>query len=152
MDRYEFLVYRLLRNALEAGDVYVHDSTEFRRFEDDLISDARWQNKDAVLHEIGAPILLARIQETLAAFRETLEAKFKAVNQRIDDGQNKHIKVTGVAEKRRWTLVYPSEEEPVNSPFFVSLRQSSIDTTTSSFMEPIAYPLADPVSVTVSDL
>ncbi|MDE2203066.1 MAG: DUF4158 domain-containing protein, partial [Burkholderiaceae bacterium] len=40
VDRYEFLVYRLLRNALEAGDVYGEDSTEYRRFEDDLISDA----------------------------------------------------------------------------------------------------------------
>src|SRR5450631_799744 len=35
-DRYEFLVYRLLRNALEAGDVFVRDSAEFRSFEDDL--------------------------------------------------------------------------------------------------------------------
>jgi len=39
--RYEFLIYRLLRNALKAGDVFVKDSTEFRRFEDDLISDTR---------------------------------------------------------------------------------------------------------------
>jgi hypothetical protein len=39
-DRYEFLVYRLVRNVLEAGDVFCHDSNEFRRFEDDLISDA----------------------------------------------------------------------------------------------------------------
>jgi hypothetical protein len=27
VDRYEFLVYRLLRNALEAGNVFVGDST-----------------------------------------------------------------------------------------------------------------------------
>lgn len=121
VDRYEFLVYRLLRNALEAGDVYVQDSTEFRRFEDDLISDARWQDKDAVLREIGAPLLLAPIQDTLADLRETLEAKFRAVNQRIDSGANRHIKVSGRAEKRRWTLIYPSEEEPVNHPFYRQL-------------------------------
>lgn len=36
-DRYEFLVYRLLRNHLEAGDIYVSDSLRFRSFEDDLI-------------------------------------------------------------------------------------------------------------------
>ena len=42
-DRYEFLLYRLLRNALEAGNLFVKDSVEFRRFEDDLISDERWQ-------------------------------------------------------------------------------------------------------------
>ena len=100
-------MYRLLRNALEAGDVYVQDSAEFRRFEDDLIGDARWQNKDAVLHEIGAPLLLAPIEETLAAFRAGLEAEFTAVNQRIEDGSNNHIKITGIGDKRRWTLKYP---------------------------------------------
>jgi TnpA family transposase len=121
IDRYEFLVYRMLRNALEAGDVFVGDSMEFRRFEDDLISDARWENKDAVLREIGAPILLEPIHETLAAFHETLEAKFKTVNERIDRGENQHIKIRGVGEKRCWTLVYPAEEEPANSPFYSRL-------------------------------
>ena len=98
-----------MRNALEAGDVYVKNSNEFRRFEDDLISDARWQDKDAVLREIGAPLLMAPIEETLAGFRETLEARFAAVNERINSGENKHIKLTGRADNRRWTLVYPRE-------------------------------------------
>jgi hypothetical protein len=30
VDRYEFLVYRLLRNGLEAGDIFCHDSVRFR--------------------------------------------------------------------------------------------------------------------------
>lgn len=121
VDRYEFLIYRLLRNALESGDVFVKHSTEFRRFEDDLINDVRWKDKDAVLREIGAPLLLAPIKETLRVFHETLEARFKSVNQRIADGVNKHIKVSGKAEKRRWTLTYPSAEEPVNSSFYSAL-------------------------------
>ena len=62
VDRYEFLVYRLVRNALEAGNVFVRESTEFRRFEDDLISDARWQDKEAVLREIGAPCCWPRFR------------------------------------------------------------------------------------------
>jgi hypothetical protein len=76
IDRYEFLIYRFLRNALEAGDVYVQDSADFRRFEDNLIDDARWQNKDAILREIGAPLLLAPIEETLAALSQEIEARF----------------------------------------------------------------------------
>ncbi len=98
VDRYEFLVYRLLRN--------------------DLITAERWKEKEAVLREIGAPVLLAPIQATLATFRTELEARFKRVNERIATGENKHIKVTGTGETRRWTLVYPSEEEPTNSPFY----------------------------------
>jgi hypothetical protein len=121
VDRYEFLIYRLLRNALEAGNVYVRDSNEFRSFEDDLIDAKRWKDKDAVLREIGAPFLLAPIQETLAAFHEELEVKFQRVNERIENGDNKHIKVTGTAEKRRWSLIYPTEEEPINSPFYGQL-------------------------------
>lgn len=42
---------------------------------------------------------------------------FLTLNHRIDDGDNKHIKVSGRREKRRWNLLYPTPEEPVNSPF-----------------------------------
>jgi hypothetical protein len=121
VDRYEFLVYRLLREALEAGNVYVRDSNEFRSFEDDLIRPERWENKAAVLEEIGSPVLLAPIEQTLATFRAELEEKFERVNRRIENGDNKHIKITGSGDKRRWTLIYPSEEEPINSPFYGQL-------------------------------
>lgn len=121
VDRYEFLVYRLLRNALESGDIYVHDSTEFRAFEDDLISEERWKAREAVLREIGSPVLLAPIEETLAAFHAAIESRFEAVNRRINDGENKHIKIRGRDEKRRWNLLYPTAEEPINSPFYGQL-------------------------------
>jgi TnpA family transposase len=121
VDRYEFLVYRLLSNALEAGDVFVKDSLEFRRFEDDLISDIRWQDKDAVLREIGSPILLTPIKDTLVALYNELETKFETVNHRINNNLNEHIKVSGKAGGRRWSLMYPSAEEPVNNPFYGQL-------------------------------
>lgn len=120
-DRYEFLVYRQLRNALEAGDIYVRNSTEFRRFEDDLISDCKWAHKDALLRELNLPLLSTPIEDTLAAFHESIEASLQRVNQRIDDGENKHIKFRGNGEKRRWNLLYPATEEPVNSPFYNQL-------------------------------
>lgn len=121
VDRYEFLVYRLLRDALEAGNLFVKDSLEFRRIEDDLIGDERWGHKDEILPEIGSPILLTPIEDTLARLESELEAKIAAVNQRITDAVNQHIKVKGRAGKRRWTLIYPSEEEPANSPFYGKL-------------------------------
>lgn len=120
-DRFEFYVYRLLRNALEAGDVFVQKSMEFRRFEDDLIDEERWKNKAAVLREVNLPILNTPIEDTLAAFHESIEGLIESVNQRIDDGENKHIKLRGNREKRKWNLLYPSMEEAVNSPFYSQL-------------------------------
>jgi len=52
-DRYEFLGYRLLRNGLEAGDVFCRDSVRFRSFEDDLIDDERWKDKDNLIANLG---------------------------------------------------------------------------------------------------
>lgn len=43
VDRYEFLVYRLLRNGLEAGEVFCHDSVRFRSSEDDSLYEEQWQ-------------------------------------------------------------------------------------------------------------
>lgn len=121
VDRYEFLVYRLLRNALEAGDLFVQHSNEFRRFEDDLISDERWARRDEVLKEIGAPLLLAPIEDTLKTLREALETRFVEVNRRIQESANQHIKVRGRADKRRWKLIYPAADEPINSSFYSQL-------------------------------
>lgn len=120
-DRFEFLVYRSLRNSLEAGDVFVQKSTEFRRFEDDLISDEKWVGKDAVLRELNLPMLSTPIEETLAVFQKSIEALIEKVNQRIDGGENKHIKLKGNHEKRKWNLLYPPTEEPINSPFYSQL-------------------------------
>jgi TnpA family transposase len=121
VDRYEFLVYRLLRNALESGDMYVNHSNEFRQFEDDLINDARWSHKDAVLAEIGQPILQAPIAETLTALRTKLEDRFVAVNQRVSACVNAYIKVVGQGEKKRWSLIYPAAPETGNGPFYSQL-------------------------------
>lgn len=121
VDRYEFLVYRLLCDALDAGDVFVKDSNEFRRFEDDLISDERWRDKDAVLRDLDAPILQAPIEETLAALRTQLDAKFRSVNARITKGDNTHITVRGKGDNRRWKLDYPALEESTNSPFYAQI-------------------------------
>jgi hypothetical protein len=85
------------------------------------------QNKGAVLHEIGAPLLLTPIEETLATLREEIEARFVSVNKRIEDGSNKHIKVTRVGAKRCWMLVYPTDEEPFNSAFYSQLPGINIE-------------------------
>jgi len=57
-DRYEFLVYRLLRNGLEAGDLFCRESVQFRSFEDDLLDDQQWQNKATLIAQTGRPILM----------------------------------------------------------------------------------------------
>ena len=125
-DRYEFLGYRLLRDNLEAGDIFCRNSVSFRSFEDDLIDDQRWQKKEKLIAETGLTILNQPIQEHLAELEQRLEARITDVNQRIATGENEHIEIKKRGQKVRWTLPYPRGSEPVNHPFYDVLKQVDI--------------------------
>jgi TnpA family transposase len=127
-DKYEFLVYRLLRNRLEAGDIYVSDSLRFRSFDEDLIPKDTWKrDQERILREIDAPLLSQPMAEVLNAMEEELEAKYEEVNRRILSGENAHIKLSRKKSNEiTWTLPYVGDEETVNDPFFDKVPQIHI--------------------------
>jgi TnpA family transposase len=125
-DRYEDLVYRLLRNGLEAGDLLCRHSVRFRSFEDDLLDDQQWTNKDSLSAETGRPILVQPIQEHLNDLERQLEERIVAVNQRIARGENRHFQIKRSGKHSRWTLQYPPLSEPINHSVFETLCQVTI--------------------------
>jgi TnpA family transposase len=127
-DKYEFLVYRLLRHRLEAGDIYVADSLRFRSFDEDLIPRDIWQRDQAkILQEIDVPWLSRPLTELLKVLEEALEADYDAVNQRLLSGGNPHVKLTHTRSGEiTWTLPYVGDEETVNHSFFDDLPQIHI--------------------------
>ncbi len=52
-DRCEFMVYRQLRDALEAGDLHCSESARFRSFEDNLIDDETFDRRAELLVRHG---------------------------------------------------------------------------------------------------
>lgn len=130
-NRYEFQVYRLLRNSLEAGDIYCRDSIRFRSLEDDLINDRQWQDKDKLITEAGLTILNQPIKEHLEELEQRLEARITEVNRRIESGENEYFKVKKNGTKSRWTLQYSNDadedDEFINNPFFDALKQIEIN-------------------------
>jgi len=124
-DRYEFYVCRLLRDRLEAGDIYCRDSIRFRSFEDDLIDDKTWHsNKDKLIERIGIPILKLPVEEHLSALEQELEGRISTVNKRIAADENEYIKIK--SGKPGWSLIYPSDKDETNHPVFDGLRQVGI--------------------------
>lgn len=125
VDRYEFLIYRLLRNRLEAGDAFCRESIRFRSFEDDLIDDEKWQQKDKLLDDVGLTTFYQPIHEHLADLEQKLETRLTEVNQRISSGENEHIhKKRG--RHSRWTLSNTRDAESINHTFFDALRPIDI--------------------------
>lgn len=71
--------------------MYVIHSNEFRQFEDDLISNDRWSQRDAVLAEMGQQFLQSPSSETLAGLRASFDDRLLAINQRLADSVNSDI-------------------------------------------------------------
>jgi TnpA family transposase len=127
-DRYEFLVYKLLRNNLESGDIFCHDSIKFHSFEDDLISDSKWQQKDKLIVEADLTCLIKPIREHLSVLKEELEEQIIEVNKRILSKENKYFKIKKSKNNIRWSLKYTSDSECTNSPFFDTLKPVDLST------------------------
>lgn len=108
-DRYEALVYRLVRNGLAAGDLVCHESVQYRSFADELLSDQQWREKARLLERIGLTHLQQPIQHQLTDLETQLEDRLRAVNARIVRGENTHVQVTRRGERTRWTLEYPRD-------------------------------------------
>jgi TnpA family transposase len=126
VDLYEFLVYRLLRNGLESGDVFCRDSIHFQSFEDDLIDDIQWQQKEKLITDTGLTVLNQPIHNHLVELEHRLETRITEVNQRIALGNNQHFQIRNRGDHSRWTLQYVSDPESINHSFFDSLKQIEI--------------------------
>lgn len=125
-NRYEFLVYRQLRNGLESGDVFCRNSVRFRSLEDDLIDEQRWQQKAELIEKAGLTVLNQPIQAHLSDLKAQLETRLVLVNQRLLAGENKHFEIKPRSTKARWTLHSPGGSDPINHPFFDPLHQVNI--------------------------
>jgi hypothetical protein len=126
-NRYEFQVYRQLRDRLEAGDIYCRNSIRFRSFEDDLIDTTTWKSqKTALIQRAGLPILEQPIEDHLACLEQELETLISNVNQRIASGENSHIKIGNKRTSTAWQLPYQADDEGINHSVYNDLSQIDI--------------------------
>jgi TnpA family transposase len=125
-DRYEFLVYRLLRDGLEAGDLHCRDSARFRSFDDDLVDEATFDRRAELLPRHGLEVAARPIREQLEELRTLLEERFESVNRRILAGENAFVRVQ--EGRTVWERAVRSEEPLPNEPFFDMVERVDIDT------------------------
>lgn len=122
-DRYEYHVYQVIAHRLSSGDIFLRDSISYRSFEDDLVDDKTWENKDGIIEELNLPFLKRPVDEILAELEEKLETRFYYVNRRISGGKNRSIKIT---ETGKWVLSGTRTENDTNHPVLAEMKQVGI--------------------------
>jgi TnpA family transposase len=125
-DRYEFMVYRQLRDGLEAGDLHCRDSARFRSFDDDLVDDETFKRRAELFPRHGLENAARPLREQLEELRELVEERFESVNRRILAGENRFVRVQD--GKTVWERAVRSEEPVPGEPFFDMVERLDIDT------------------------
>jgi TnpA family transposase len=125
-DRYEFMVYRLLRDRIEAGDIYCNDSAGFRSFEDDLVDDKTFQQRHDIFAQHGLEVANRPIRAQLDELGTLLNERFDAVNRRILDGKNAFARMRD--GRVEWKRAVQSQQPLRHEPFFDCLERIDIDT------------------------
>jgi Domain of unknown function (DUF4158) len=126
VDKYEFLLYKLLKKGIDAGDIFIRDSRNFKSFEEDILTDEQWKQKDILIKSLNLPYLNLPMEEILESLETELETTIQRVNDRIKQGQNPNIKLTGSGDNLRWHLPYHNDEEPVDHLLYSLLPQIGI--------------------------
>ena len=120
--RYEILVYRLLKNKICSSDIFVADSVEYQSMENDLVEKNFYMNSKHSLHiEHGTTFLLESLRTRTNDKLQELDDLIHLTNQRILSGENIIFKYTDKANGK-WHIEYQgTENKDINNPIFHKL-------------------------------
>ncbi|AIY72954.1 transposase (plasmid) [Bacillus cereus] len=118
IDRYEFLIYYSFWQRLQSGDILCRDSIQYRSFEDDLIDEDKWEQKESIIQDLHLTMLQQPIKQHLKELENKVKTRIISINKRIISGKNKHIQVKKHKNHNSWTLPYTRASAPINHSFF----------------------------------
>ncbi|MFZ3141194.1 Tn3 family transposase [Polaromonas sp.] len=122
-DRYEFWVYRQLRKRLDAGDIYLDDSVQHRRFADDLVS---MQAKADALKALYIPWLRQPVDQTLDALFVELDTQWRAFDSELRSGKLKHLEFDPVKQTLMWHRPKADKDKQLQQGFYAKLQARDV--------------------------
>ncbi|MFN7094735.1 MAG: Tn3 family transposase, partial [Burkholderiales bacterium] len=125
-DKYEFWLYQQLSHNCSAGHLFVNDSNKYRNFDDDLVDEIAWRDKESIIKNLGYKRLTTPLSDTLDELEKELEYWIERVNKRFDAGENPHIKLSGRKSGNTWSLPYSKLDDPENHYVFKGLPRIGI--------------------------
>jgi TnpA family transposase len=122
-DRYEFWVYRQLRKRLDAGDIYLDDSVQHRRFADDLVS---MEVKAEALKVLDIPWLRQPVDQTLDALFVELDTQWRAFDSELRSGKLKHLEFDPAKQTLTWHRPKADKDKQLQQSFYAKLQARDV--------------------------
>ena len=121
--RFEFCVYWQIRKGFKENEVTLPDSISYKDLTNDLVP--RHKQK-AIMGKLDNVLLSRPFKKQLSENKNELDELYQQVNQRIENGENKSVKLERQDNKTRFILQYNAKEDLTNHDFFSKLPQVTI--------------------------
>ncbi len=125
-DKYEFLIYRLVKERLESGDAYFKYSINFKSLEDDLVSKEELKNMDLLEEKLNIPNLNTPIDKILDALKSEVEAAYLEVNKNILANNNDFVKLIKNEDDITWEVKRETADSSGNYEFYGQFKKINI--------------------------
>lgn len=117
------LVYRQLRKRLDAGDIYLDDSVQHRRFADDLVS---MEAKAEALKALNIPWLRQPVDQTLDALFVELDTQWRAFDLELRSGKLKHLEFDPAKQTLTWHRPKADKDKQLQQGFYAKLQARDV--------------------------
>ena len=160
-NRYEQLIYKKLKTKIEAGNIVIETSSEYKSLQDDLLSEEEYSSTYNIIAKIvDLPWITEDFKCLIDNKLDNLEKKIISVNSNIIDDKNNSFKtkIDKKSGKTNWTLEYKCVENKVinnnifdkipNIDLFDLLRFVQTETT---FLSAFSHIIPKYVKTTIDD-
>ena len=125
-NRHLYYLCRLIDSGISRGEIFVLNSLENRGFDDYLVNDDVWNEREKHLSDAGLDWMIDEPEDHLMCLEKTLENQLTLVGQRISKGKNTYIKREGDSDKLRWSKAVIAKDNELTEKFFVHFNRESI--------------------------
>lgn len=124
--RFEFYLYKLTCNMINAGKIYVAESEQNKRLDDDLISPQAWKSKKRIIKNTGLSKLMAPISNTLGALENRLLRQMERVAHSINANANDFVKRQPNTNRLVWSLAHRKMKDNPDNPIYSQIKHMGI--------------------------
>lgn len=125
--RFEFYLYKRIQKMLESEVIYVTESEENKRLDDDLIPGPDWKNnKQNIVEKTGLERLSQPISRTLTDLEKRFQKTLTSVTQNINADANEFVKRQPKSNQLAWSLAHKRWKDAIDNPIYGQLEHMSI--------------------------
>ncbi|EPJ42954.1 MAG: transposase [Osedax symbiont Rs2] len=124
--RFEYYLYQKVAKLMNNNSIYVAESAENKRLEDDLIPQVERKNQDHIIQKTGLIKLNTPIDQTLTGLLKTLRLSMKNVGNGINDDANDFVKRQPRIDQLTWTLANKRWKDDIENPIYTQVQHMGI--------------------------